>query len=286
VDDGWAQVGVANQIIESCAISNITREINYVFPLYIYPDVGKAERPMFHTWPAGKSGRRANLDPGFVEAIEHTTDLTFVSDGRGNLANQFGPEDVLAYIYAVFHCPEYRRRFEPMLKLDFPRVPHPGAVESFAALVQLGHDLLDLHLLESAKVARPTTEFIGSRNCEVEKVSWSRNTVWIDKAQTVGFKGVREDVWNFHIGGYQVCHKWLKDRKGRTLSKQDIVHYQKVVVALAETIRLMTEIDEVIEEHGGWPGAFRSGGSNVAVNQPDPGHGDERVNDVWDETGK
>lgn len=75
-------------------------------------------------------------------------------------------------------------------------------------------------------------------------------------AQTIGFKGVSENVWNFHIGGYQVCQKWLKDRKGRNLSKDDITHYQKIVVALNETIRLMKEIDEVIEQHGGWPRAF------------------------------
>ena len=87
----------------------------------------------------------------------------------------------------------------------------------------------------------------------------SNDTVWLDKAQTIGFKGVREDVWSFHIGGYQVCEKWLKDRKGRKLSKDDIAHYQKIVVALSETIRLMKEIDEVIEQHGGWPGAFQTG---------------------------
>jgi hypothetical protein len=80
--------------------------------------------------------------------------------------------------------------------------------------------------------------------------------VWVDKAQTTGFRGVREPVWNFHIGGYQVCEKWLKDRKGRTLTKDDIAHYHKIVIALSETIRLMAEIDEVIEKHGGWPGAF------------------------------
>jgi hypothetical protein len=74
----------------------------------------------------------------------------------------------------------------------------------------------------------------------------------------VGFKGVKEEVWNFHIGGYQVCEKWLKDRKGRKLTKDDIEHYQKIVVALSETIRLMAEIDKVIDEHGGWPGAFQA----------------------------
>ncbi|MFZ1471592.1 MAG: type ISP restriction/modification enzyme, partial [Anaerolineae bacterium] len=77
--------------------------------------------------------------------------------------------------------------------------------------------------------------------------------VWLDKAQTAGFRGVPEPVWNFHIGGYQVCEKWLKDRKGRTLSAEEIEHYQRVVVALNETIRVMGEIDAVIEDHGGWP---------------------------------
>ena len=80
----------------------------------------------------------------------------------------------------------------------------------------------------------------------------------MNKAQTTGFRGVPEEVWNFHIGGYQVCEKWLKDRKGRTLTDDDLAHYQKVVVALSETIRLMADIDRVIDEHGGWPGAFQT----------------------------
>lgn len=70
-----------------------------------------------------------------------------------------------------------------------------------------------------------------------------------------------QEIWNFHIGGYQVCEKWLKDRKGRKLSKRDIEHYQRIVVALSETIRIMGEIDAVIEEHGGWPGAFQTVGA-------------------------
>ena len=79
------------------------------------------------------------------------------------------------------------------------------------------------------------------------------------KSGTIGFAGVPEEVWDFHFGGYQVCYKWLKDRKGRTLSDEDIAHYRKLVVTLNETIRIMAEIDEVIEAHGGWPAAFRTG---------------------------
>lgn len=98
--------------------------------------------------------------------------------------------------------------------------------------------------------------FLGPQKPEVEKVSWSADSVWINKHQNIGFRGVPEAVWNFHIGGYQVCQKWLKDRKGRTLTADDIAHYHKIVIALHETIRLMGEIDAVIEAHGGWPGAF------------------------------
>ena len=111
------------------------------------------------------------------------------------------------------------------------------------------------------------TMIVGSSDFQVEKVSYSDETVWIDKAKTRGFKGVPDEVWNFHIGGYQVCEKWLKDRQakggknphpGRVLTDEDIEHYQKIVVALSETIRIMAEIDEVIEAHGGWPGAFQT----------------------------
>ncbi len=107
-------------------------------------------------------------------------------------------------------------------------------------------------------------EFIGPEAPLVSKPGWTDGTVWLDaggkKAATTpgtcGFRGVPENVWNLHIGGYQVCEKWLKDRKGRTLGAEDIAHYHKIVIALTETIRFMAEIDQVITTHGGWPGAF------------------------------
>jgi SOS-response transcriptional repressor LexA len=123
--------------------------------------------------------------------------------------------------------------------------------------------------MDSAALGRPIATYAGPRAPEVTRVAWSNDSVWLDAAATtsgaasapgvVGFHGVPEEVWDLHIGGYRVCEKWLKDRKGRTLSDDEIDHYQKIVVALAETIRLMKEIDEVIEAHGGWPGAFQPG---------------------------
>jgi hypothetical protein len=115
----------------------------------------------------------------------------------------------------------------------------------------------------------PLTTYTGPNNPMVARVGWSDETVWLNSVATkkgqpaipgtIGFRGVPEAVWEFHIGGYQVCHKWLKDRKGRILLNDDITYYQKIVVALNETIRIMKEIDDVIEKHGGWPDAFKEG---------------------------
>ena len=161
----------------------------------------------------------------------------------------------------MFHSPGYRSRYAEFLKIDFPRLPLTGNLELFRALARLGGELVALHLLESPKLDQlhHRVRSAGRQPRGRESRRGPKDTVWIDKAQTTGFKGVPEAVWNFHIGGYQVCEKWLKDRKGRTLSHDDIAHYQKIVVALTETIRLMAEIDEVIDEHGGWPGAFQTG---------------------------
>lgn len=263
--DSYTHFGVSRTPVEGRAFYS-NKGIMSFAPLYLYPGVGKSDGSLFHTWVEGKDGRRPNIDPGFVESIGQGTGLGFIPDGRGDHDGDFGPEDVLAYIYAVFHSPEYRRRFEPMLKMDFPRVPVPGSSASFGALAQLGHGLLALHLLESPVLDKPIAHYKGPSEPEVERVSYADQTVWLDLGQTHGFYGVPEGVWKFHIGGYQVCEKWLKDRQakggrnprpGRTLTEEDIAHYQKIVTAISETIRIMGEIDEVIDQHGGWPDAFQ-----------------------------
>ena len=119
--------------------------------------------------------------------------------------------------------------------------------------------------MESAILDIDPTNMTESGDFQIEQVSYSDETVWIDKAKTRGFQSVPEEVWNFHIGGYQICERWLKDRQakggkdprpGRVLTDEDINHYRKIIVAISETIRIMAEIDEVIEAHGGWPDAF------------------------------
>ncbi len=255
--DLWRDALVTNTICEFGIMATRPGNTAPVFPLYLYEealegfDVG-------HTSIGAVQGfsKRPNFTPTFLNAIASALQLP--QRGEHGLPGDLTPEDIFHYTYAVFHSPGYRSRYVQFLKIDFPRVPLTGELDLFRVLAQLGGELTTLHLLESPKLAQPITELVGSRNPEVEKISWSQHTVWVNKAQTTGFQGVREDVWNFHIGGYQVCEKWLKDRKGRTLSKDDIVHYQKIVVALSETIRLMAEIDRVIDAHGGWPGAFQS----------------------------
>src|SRR5207247_1515528 len=118
-------------------------------------------------------------------------------------------------------------------------VPLPTSMELLGELAELGSELVALHLLKSPKLGRPLATFAGRDHPEVEKVSYTNETVWLDKSQTCSFRGVPEDVWEFCIGGYQICEKWLKDRKGRTLSKADIEQYQKIIVALHETLRIM-----------------------------------------------
>lgn len=204
--------------------------------------------------------------------------LRLTQEAHGDLVTRCGAQDLLSYVYAVLHSNAYRERYAGFLKIDFPRVPLTGSVDLFSRLVAVGRNLIAVHMLESPRVDELITTYNGPDNPSVGRVGWSHGNVWLDasrtnarqghratEAGTVGFQGVPEEVWDVHVGGYQVCHKWLKDRTGGTLSDDDIAHYQKIVVALNETIRIMAEIDGVIESHGGWPHAFQA--ASVATDQ-------------------
>jgi predicted helicase len=224
------------------------KEVNYMFPLYLLPDDDDKSSLVL------RSEREPNFAPAFVKAISEA--LCLPQNEISSLPVGLTPEDIFNYIYAVLHSPTYRTRYAEFLKIDFPRLPLTSSLDLFRALAALGGELVALHLIESPKLDKHITHCVGDQKQGVEKITYSDETVWVDKAKSAGFKGVPENVWNFHIGGYQVCEKWLKDRKGRTLTDDDITHYHKIIVALSETIRLMSEIDIVINTHGGWPGAF------------------------------
>ncbi len=229
---------------------------NCLFPLYLYPTDGDDALRL------NIAERSPNLASGFINTIAEQSALEFTTDGNGNLISTFGPEDVYHYIYAVLHSPQYRRRYADFLRSDFPRIPVPASQALFAELTQIGERLVSLHLMTVTSKDKPTFPIGGSH--KVEQVCYSEpsdNTpgqVWINSDQYFG--GITPQTWQFTIGGYQPAKKWLADRKERTLSFSDIETYQRICAALVETSRRMAEIDDTIQNHGGWPiGTHRSG---------------------------
>lgn len=188
---------------------------DYVFPLYLYTEDGS---------------RVPNLKKEIVNEIE-------------KIVGKVSPEDIFDYIYAVFHSPSYRERYKEFLKIDFPRVPYPKDAKSFKKLVALGTELRLLHLLESPKVNQFVTSYPEDGSNMVEKITHKDSKVFINDKQYFG--NILEIAWNFWIGGYQPAQKWLKDRKSRVLTNEDIEHYQKMIIALVETDKIMKEIDKI-----------------------------------------
>jgi predicted helicase len=232
-------------------------DINSLFPLYLYSDASK--KKLFETdRPTNVLNRKPNLSAEFIVDFAARLELIFAyDDDEGDPLKTFGPQDVFNYMYAVFHSPTYRSRYAEFLKGDFPRLPLTSNAEVFRELCALGSELVALHLMEQH--APPITTYPVAGESKVEKVRYTapgeggseRGRVWINREQY--FEGVPPKLWNFHVGGYQVLQKWLKDRKGRKLTYDDLTHYQHIVSALNETIRLMSEIDAAIEAHGNWP---------------------------------
>lgn len=208
--------------------------INY--PLYLYPEGDEI-------FDIGE--RQPNLDEKIVAEIAESLQLRFTSE-KEDTKDTFAPIDILDYIYAVLHSPTYRETYKEFLKIDFPRVPYPKDKKKFWQLVKLGGELRQIHLLESDKVEEYITEYPKGGDNIVGKSKMPKyedGKVYINEEQY--FDKVPEVAWEFYIGGYQPAQKWLKDRKGRELSIDDIMHYQKIIVALAETDRIMKEIEEI-----------------------------------------
>jgi len=240
---------VTDSIMESGAISLQTKEWGYIYPLYTYPEEDKQQSL------GENGGRKPNFDADIVAGIAEGLGLAFEDEKSGD-ADKFAPIDVLDYIYAVLHSPTYRETYKEFLKIDFPRVPYPADAEKFWALVKLGGELRQIHLLESPEVENYITSYpeggdnvvtrkINKNDAEIygEASSGLKVRVSINDAQY--FEDVPLIAWEFYIGGYQPAQKWLKDRTGRKLSFDDILHYQKIIVALTETLRIMQAIDEV-----------------------------------------
>jgi type I restriction-modification system DNA methylase subunit len=208
---------------------------SYHFPLYLYPD----EQDLDQT-------RRVNFDPKIHKAIiAAATGPSKPAKGRAPQGEGGGkvPDEVAIfdYIYGVLHCPAYRETYKEFLKIDFPRVPYPPSPEVFWDVSAKGSALRKLHLMEDAAIGPTPYKFTGVGDTVVGKVKYEGGRVAINDAQ--GFDNVPEIAWNFYIGGYQPAQKWLKDRKGRELSFEDIKHYQKIIKILSETDRIMKTIE-------------------------------------------
>jgi predicted helicase len=177
-----------------------------------------------------------------VAEIVNKIGLSFTTEKQDD-EHTFAPIDILDYIYAVLHSPAYREKYREFLKIDFPRVPYPESAEQFTALAALGAILRGIHLLETVNCSGRLAEYPVAGNNNVDKPEYRDVKVWINKHQY--FDEVPLNVWDFYIGGYQPAQKWLKDRKGRSLTYDEIEHYQKILSALHLTIEIQAQIDEV-----------------------------------------
>ena len=213
----FQHIFIASTIVERCAVSLQTGEVSYAFPLYLYTEGGS---------------KISNLKKEIVNEIEKTV-------------GKVKPEDIFDYIYAILHSPNYREKYREFLKIDFPRIPYPKDKIIFNKFVAFGAELRLIHLFESPKINKFITTYPITGTDAIDKIIYKDNKVFINNDQYFG--NVPAIAWNFYIGGYQPVQKWLKDRKGRTLTNADIERYQKIIVALVETEKIMKEIDKIIK---------------------------------------
>jgi len=236
--DSYSQVLVSENIVDNRTFFS-SRGIIQQAPLYLYH--GKSEKRktsimqmMIFEPEVEYKVRRPNIKSELFEEL------------KSNFKKRVTPEEIFYYIYAVLYSNTYRTKYAEFLKIDFPRVPFTKDYELFIQLGKIGKQLADLHLLKSTKLNRPVSKYpiIGSN--KVEKIRYEDEKVWINKTQF--FNGVKEEVWQYQIGGYQVCEKWLKYRKGRILIIDDLQNYLRIITALSKTIELQVEIDKYYEK--------------------------------------
>ncbi len=213
----FADVFVYDKLMQYHSLS--IKETNSIAPLYIYTKNGE---------------RTSNLSQSAVNKLMH------------NLNAKPTPEDIFDYVYATLYSPSYRQKYQEFLKDNYPKIVIPKSENIFKKLVKLGKELRELHLLESLKLNKFITTYPVAGSDSIEKLPvFIDEKVYINDRQYFG--SVPEISWNFYIGSYQPAQKWLKDRKGRKLSNEDIEHYQKIIVALVETDRIMKEVDNIIK---------------------------------------
>ncbi|MFK5976259.1 MAG: N-6 DNA methylase [Sulfurovum sp.] len=231
-----SEILVNNDISNRDFITNHT----YNYPLYLYPDENSLLEPQ----------RTPNLNQDIIKDIEKKLKLRFTNEKEEDKTT-FAPIDILDYIYAVLHSPNYREKYKEFLKIDFPRVPYPS-IDTFWTLIGLGSQLRALHLMESKQLDERIIDIEGegemiiTNKLNKKDFTIEDNIVTLRINDEVSISNIPLISWEFYIGGYQPAQKWLKDRVGRTLSRTDMKHYNKIINALLATHKLMGEIDEVL----------------------------------------
>jgi len=240
----WEHALVVDAPIQHHAVS--IKEVDFFFPLYLYPSTSAEGPPIPQAslaWPTGRDGRMPNLHPVIVTRLSEVVGMQFTPDGPGDLDETFGPEDILAYVYATLHSPSYREQFASSLRRDFPRIPWPTSRPQFIHVAQVGKQLVRLHLFQVPSARAVAFPVPGTNRIENGYPTFEQpaGRIRINSAQY--FEGIPLDAWEFTIGGYQVLRQWLSDRRGRILTFSDIEHFEQIVRVAMETPAIVSRID-------------------------------------------
>lgn len=230
-----------------CFITQNTIEGNYtassrsggagvLYPLFLYHET--QQKSFFDV------NRTDNFNHEIISKIADILKMNY-SVESDNSNKTFSAIDVLDYIYAILNSNKYRQSYNELLKIDFPHVPYPKNAKYFFNIVQKGKTLRKLHLLEDIDIDKNIAEFNIQGSDIISKISYKEEKIYINSNQY--FDNVKEYIWNFYIGGYQPAKQYLKDRKCRTLSYEEVEHYQKMIIAISKTIEIMEEIDKIVE---------------------------------------
>jgi len=223
-------VFITDNISDICLPSIKTKESGYIFPLYFYPDIDKKD---LFNYKKEREERKSNISCKLFKILSDT------------YKNQPSSEEIFYYIYATLYSNIYRKKYEEFLKINFPRIPFTKNYNIFKGMIEFGERLVDLHLLKSTELEPPLCKFQGKGDNRVEKIEYDEKEKRIYFNEKQYFEGISQDIWQYQIGSYQVCRKWLKDRKDRCLSLEDIKHYCRMVTALQKTIEIQKEIDNI-----------------------------------------
>ncbi|GAB4534395.1 MAG: DNA methyltransferase [Thermodesulfovibrionia bacterium] len=254
---------VSETITDASLLATNTASSSYLFPLYLYesPKKPNTSNHSSHSKRSKKKmphGYYMDLQDDaqawmlFEEETEYLVKKPNISeDFLKKLAEQYkktpSPEEILYYIYAILYSNTYRKRYAEFLRIDFPRIPFIEDYKIFRKFAKYGERLVRLHLMKTEQINSPA-RFEGKGSNRVEMVAYKDERLYINDSQF--FEGIEPSLYQYQIGGYRVLEKWLKDRKDRILSLDEIRHYCQIVGIIKETIILQGEIDKILLHYG------------------------------------